>query len=201
MEPCLVHAGSSSTFELHTSEKGGVLHHIQITQHGRSVRFSVHLRLVIAVSRPLLDGLQSGVSKLLHDICELTSTGLPTLQSRVSQRSLAIPDLTCTARTSLLFFTVAERAITATSVTRMHHTYICASRASLSANPAPLVAGCIFTQLFPLLPATSNRPFSMPSRLSYRSPQAATATPLVEYARTIRFARHYSLLSCSLVAH
>jgi hypothetical protein len=54
-----------TTFDLHVSEKSGVLHHLQITQHERSARASVHLRLAIVVSQPLLSGLQSAVTKTL----------------------------------------------------------------------------------------------------------------------------------------
>jgi hypothetical protein len=50
---------------LHASEKIGVLHHLQITPHERPVHVSVHLRLAIAVSRPLFSGLQSAVTKTL----------------------------------------------------------------------------------------------------------------------------------------
>ena len=114
------------TFDLHPSEKRVALHHLQITQHTHSPHPSVHLRLAIPVPRPLLSGLQSGVTKRPRENSLAKINRSPTPQPRVSPRLLAIRDLTCTARTSLLFFTVAEACYHASSVadTHTHAPYI-----------------------------------------------------------------------------
>jgi hypothetical protein len=108
------------TFNLHPSEKRGALHHLQITQHTRSPHPSVHLRLAIPVPRPLLSGLQSGGTKRPRENLLVKINRSPTPQPRVSPRSPTIRDLTCTARTSLLFFTVAEACYHATHALYMH---------------------------------------------------------------------------------
>jgi hypothetical protein len=144
---------------------------------------------VIAVPRPLLSGLQSGVTKRLRENLLVKIKRSPTAQPRgfpkIARNSRS--HLYCAHVPAVLHGGSLQRhAITPLASRRAYcHTYICASRASFSApiQRLCLVAGCTFTRpTLRLLPATSNRLLSSPSRLCYRDPQAAVTTPLMEYA-------------------
>ena len=158
------------TFDLHPSEKRGALHHLQITQHTRSPHPSVHLRLAIPVPRPLLSGLQSGVTKRPRENSLPRSTDLRLL-SRVYLQDCSQSEISLVLRARPCCSSRWQRhAITPLALPtriRTPRTYICTSRASLCApiRRTCLVAGCIFTRpnLSLLLPATSNGPPRCPA--------------------------------------
>jgi hypothetical protein len=217
MQPCLIHAGSSrplrEDFRLAymycTVYQKGVahLHHLQITQHKRSLHplrpsptgdcrsttfvKRTQVRSHQNFSQESVDQLRSTDLRLFSRVC---------LQDR-SQSEISL----VTARTSLLFFTVAEACYHASSVT----TRICASRASSSSAPIQrpgLVAGCVFTLPYSSYTTGNIQPSSVVAQPAVlpRSAGRRGGHPfhgVCTHACTIRFAlARCLLLPCSLAA-